>query len=380
MKTRFFNYLRFNRAERNGTLALFILTTALFAIPEISRYFHAEKRTDFEPFKQEIQAFRKTLENNEHAPGSSGDALFHFDPNTASFDDFVRLGLSEKVSNIICNYRDKGGDFRSPDDFQKIWSLKKDDFARLLPYIRIGSTPEKSHEKSSEKPIPELFAFDPNTASETDFQRLGLPDRTVKSILNYRDKGGRFRKKEDLEKIYTLDEEDYARIASYATFSEIYANAEASRPVVYAGGFAAASKKNSISGPVDINRASVEVWTTLPGIGETRARQLVNYREELGGYSSVAQVAELHGLPDSVFQRIRPNLVIESTDIRKINLNTVSVTDLDAHPYISKRQAELIIAYREQHGAFSSSEDLSKMRAFSDQVWLAKIRPYLGVK
>ncbi len=380
MKTRFFNYLRFNRAERNGTLALFILTTALFAIPEISRYFHAEKRTDFEPFKQEIQAFRKTLENNESTAGSSANALFNFDPNTASFDDFVRLGLSEKVSNIICNYRDKGGDFRSPADFQKIWSLKKEDFTRLLPYIRIGSTPEKSHEKSSEKPAAELFAFDPNTASETDLKRLGLPDRTVKSILNYRDKGGKFRKKEDLEKIYTLDEDDFARIAPYATFSETYASADASRPVVYAGGFAVASKKNAVSGPVDINRAGVEAWTALPGIGETRARQLVNYREKLGGYTSVSQVAEMHGLPDSVFQRIRPNLVIESPDIRKINLNTVSQADLDAHPYISKRQAELIVAYREQHGAFSSPDDLGKMRAFSDQVWLAKIRPYLGVE
>ncbi|MFN0176872.1 MAG: helix-hairpin-helix domain-containing protein [Saprospiraceae bacterium] len=378
MKTRFFNYLRFNRAERNGTLALFILATVLFAIPEISRHFHAEKRTDFEPFKQEIQAFRKTLENDEHNAGSAAGTLFNFDPNTASFDDFVRLGLSEKVSNIICNYRDKGGDFRSPDDFQKIWSLKKEDFVRLLPYIRIGSTPEKSRVKVNEKPAPELFAFDPNTASETDLQGLGLPDRTVKSILNYRDKGGKFRKKEDLEKIYTLDEEDFIRIAPYATYSETYA--DASPPVVYAGGFAASSKKNSVSGPVDINRAGIEAWTTLPGIGETRARQLVNYREKLGGYFSVEQVAEMHGLPDSVFQRIRPNLHVGSTDIRKINLNTVSIADLDAHPYISKRQAELIVAYREQHGAFTSPEDLSKMRAFSDRAWLEKIRPYLGVE
>ncbi len=380
MKTRFFNYLHFNRAERNGTLALFFLAVVFFAIPKISPHFHAAKSTDFDPFQNEIQSFIIALGNEEYTTGPSAHALFNFDPNTASFDDFVRLGLSEKVSNIICNYRAKGGDFRSPDDFQKIWSLKKEDFSRLLPYIRIGIAPEKSHEKDHEKPAPELFAFDPNTATETDLQRLGLPDRTVKSMLNYRSKGGKFRKKEDLEKIYTLDDEDFARIAPFATFSESVAIADASRPVVYAGGFGAASKKTSASGPVDINRADLEAWMTLAGIGETRARQLVNYREKLGGFLSVEQVGEMHGLPDSVFQRIRPNLVFSTADIRKINLNTVSVADLDAHPYISKRQAELIVAYREQHGAFSSPEDLGKMKAFSDRAWLAKVGPYLGLE
>ncbi|MBC7775630.1 MAG: helix-hairpin-helix domain-containing protein [Phycisphaerae bacterium] len=380
MKTRFFNYLRFNRAERNGTLALFVLAAVFFAIPEISRYFRVSPKTDFAPFQIETQAFRAALANGKNDARESSGALFNFDPNTASFDDFVRLGLSEKVSNIICNYRDKGGDFREPADFQKIWSLKKEDYTRLLPYIHIGTAEETPREKRPEKPAAELFAFDPNTSTEEDLLRLGLPNRAVKSILNYRSKGGQFRKKEDLEKIYTLDEDDYDRIAPYATFSGAIASAAVTRPVVYAGGFAAPSKKGLDKGPVDINRANVEDWMSLPGIGETRARQLVNFREKLGGFISVRQLGEMYGLPDSVFQGIKANLVISTADIRKINLNTASVADLDTHPYISKRQAELIVAYREQHGAFASSDDLGKMRAFSDQAWLAKVGPYLGVE
>ncbi len=380
MKTRFFNYLRFNRAERNGTLALFILAVVFFAIPEIARQLRTEKRTDFVPFKTEIQAFRMALGNGENKVDGSAGALFNFDPNTASFDDFVRLGISEKVSNIICNYRAKGGDFREPSDFQKIWSLKKEDYARLLPYIHIGSAPEADPEKTTKKQVAEPFAFDPNTATEADLQRLGLPDRTVKSILNYRDKGGKFRKKEDLEKIYTLAEVDYARIAPFVNVSETLASSANTRPVAYAGGFATPTKKPLAKAPVDINRAGMEDWMTLPGIGETRARQLVNYREKLGGFLSVDQVREMFGLPDSVFQAMKPNLVLSTRDLHKINLNTASLADLDAHPYISKRQAELIVAFREQHGAFASAEDLGKMRAFSDRIWLAKVGPYLGVE
>jgi competence ComEA-like helix-hairpin-helix protein len=88
----------------------------------------------------------------------------------------------------------------------------------------------------------------------------------------------------------------------------------------------------------------------------------------------------MRSLPDSVFQQIRPWLRLGATQLRKINLNTASVADLDAHPYISKRQAELIVAYREQHGAYHAPEDITKMRAIADQAWLSKIKPYLGVE
>ncbi|MFN0213373.1 MAG: helix-hairpin-helix domain-containing protein, partial [Saprospiraceae bacterium] len=260
MKTQFFNYLRFNRAERNGTFALFLLAFLFFAIPEIARLLRSEHDTDFGAFRQETLEFRKTLENTEKEPAFS---LFYFDPNTASFEDFIRLGLNENVSNIICNYREKGGNFRQPDDFQKIWSLNKKDYARLLPYIRIGSPEKLTAGKEIEKPVAEPFAFDPNTASEADLLRLGLPSRSVKSILNYRNKGGQFRKKEDLEKIYTLGEEDYARIAPFVTLTAPAASA--ALPVVYAGGYKSPGKQNKVPGPVDINLANMEVWMTLPG-------------------------------------------------------------------------------------------------------------------
>lgn len=374
MKTRFFNYLRFNRAERNGTIVLIALAVLFFAIPEITHHLRPRGSTDFQPFQREIQAFRASLGNAASAPET---ALFVFDPNTASLEDFVRLGLSEKVANTICNYRNKGGSFREAADFQKIWSLQKEDFDRLLPYIHIDSGSETVVEKSAEKPQAELFAFDPNIASESDLFRLGLPFRTVKSILNYRTKGGQFRKKEDLEKIYTLEEEDYQRIAGYATFSETANAPMASKPAAFTSKYP--DKKTSTMS-VDINQAGLETWRTLPGIGETRAKQLLSFREKLGGFRSVEQVAEMSGLPDSVFQSIKARLVVGAAEIRKINLNTASVAELDAHPYITKRQAELIVAYREQHGAFASAEDIGKMRAISDQAWLAKVRPYLGVE
>lgn len=375
MKKTFSNYLRFTRAERNGTLLLLLLTLGLFGLPVLIRQTKAPAlQRDFSLFSTEIAAFKAAVsqKTTQKAPGQ----LFYFNPNTASVSDFISLGLSEKVANIIENYRKKGGKFRAPSDLQKIWSLSEADYERLLPYIQMDETPEKETQETAEKPAVEYFEFDPNTVSEADLARLGLPARTIKSILNYREKGGVFRKKEDLQKMYTLEEADYARLAPWILCAPPALAQNAPRPAMY-GSAAFAPAASAI---LDINLAEEEDWKSLPGIGATRAGYLMQFRNNLGGFSSIEQVAETKGLPDSVFQNIRSRLTLGAREIRKINLNTTSVAELDAHPYVSKRQAELIVAYRELHGAYQSAQDIAQMRAISDPVWLKKVMPYLGIE
>jgi DNA uptake protein ComE-like DNA-binding protein len=380
MKTRFLSYLYFSRKERIGTVVLLVVCVVAFLVPEIVRQLQPSRSTDFAPFESEIQAFRQAARDTETPAGEPVGDFFYFDPNVASFDDFVRLGLSEKVANIICNYRDKGGKFRTAEDFQKIWSLRPSDYERLRPYIRLESAGRTAFEPAPEKPQAEPFAFDPNTASEDDLKRLGLPARTVKSILGYRSKGGVFRKKEDLQKIYTLTEEDYERLQDYITLSVPITSATAPRPVTYAGG-AVAERNSAAKGPVDINRSSVEDWARLPGVAEWRARLIVNFRERLGGFASVEQVAGLREVPDSVFQKIKTSLVADFPIYRKLNLNAVSTEDLDAHPFFTRKQAEIVTNYRANHGSFATTADFAKIKAFErDPAWVAKVMPYLSVE
>jgi competence ComEA-like helix-hairpin-helix protein len=376
MKSIVVSSFHFSRTERIGAIFLAVICTAIFALPDIAGKFKSQTATDFSKFQTEIQAFRRASPSATPAAG-----MFAFDPNTASFDDFVRLGLSEKVANIICNYRDKGGTFREPEDFQKIWGLSKENYERLLPFIRIESFENEGFETKQAAQKIELFTFDPNTATEQDFLRLGLPKWTVKSILNYRAKGGQFRKKEDFRKIYTLDEEDYLRLESYITIGggEVAAT-EAPRPQMYSGGSGNPAPNFAAKISLDINRASVEDWQKIPGIGEKRARQMVNFRESLGGFLSIEQVSEMYGLPDSIFQKIRPMLTLSGGGVRQLNLNAATFDDLEGHPYISGKQAKLIVAYREQHGAFASVDDLAKIATLTDKKWLEKVRPYLTVK
>ena len=61
---------------------------------------------------------------------------FRFNPNTASLDDFKRLGFSEKQAQSILNYREKGGKFRRKSDFAK--SFVVPGMLRFMGLQRVG--------------------------------------------------------------------------------------------------------------------------------------------------------------------------------------------------------------------------------------------------
>ncbi len=78
-----------------------------------------------------------------------------------------------------------------------------------------------------------LFTFDPNTVDSAGWKKLGLKDKTVRTIIHYREKGGRFRHPEDIRKIYGLRKEDADRLVPYIridTQNEIATNLAPTKP------------------------------------------------------------------------------------------------------------------------------------------------------
>ena len=61
----------------------------------------------------------------------------------------------------------------------------------------------------------------------------------------------------------------------------------------------------------EINSATVDEWKAFPGVGDVLANRIVKFRNSMGGFKSVEQVAKTYGLSDSVFQVIRPYLYIK---------------------------------------------------------------------
>lgn len=217
-----------------------------------------------------------------------------------------------------------------------------------------------------------LFYFDPNVLSIAQWQQLGVKEKTATGIRHYIDKGGKFRQATDINKIWGLSETMKMRLEPFIRIAALEKNN------AYNKSYIKSDKKPFEKKPVlafDINAADTSDYISLPGIGSKLAGRIVNFRERLGGFFSVEQVGETFGLPDSTFQKIKPFLQFSGAGIKKININTVTLDELKAHPYIRWQLADIIIRYRLQHGNFLSVSDLRKIMAIKEDIF-NKISPY----
>lgn len=222
-----------------------------------------------------------------------------------------------------------------------------------------------------------LFPFDPNTLNAEDWQRLGLREKTIKTILNYISKGGKFRKPEDLQRIYGLFPDEYERLAPFVRINAPGADFQAGQYTDSVAGEKKITKSVSRNyTEVEINSADTSAFIALPGIGSRLAGRIVHFREKLGGFYSIAQVGETFGLADSVFQQIKPLLKLQAHSLKKININTASAEELKGHPYLKWNIIHAMLAYRKEHGPFRKKEELKLVMAVSDEFY-QRIAPYL---
>jgi competence protein ComEA len=222
-----------------------------------------------------------------------------------------------------------------------------------------------------------MFYFDPNTLSADGWKKLGVKDKTIASMQKYIAKGGRFREPDDLRKVWGLRNDEKDRLVPYVrivgmeekTYTNYSSNYQPYEKKVY--------EKKAIA-VVDINAGDSAAFDGLPGIGAGFSRRIIKFRDKLGGFYKVEQVAETFGLPDSVFQKIKPYLKIEAENITKININSATEEELKAHPYIRWQLAKIISEYKKQHGAYKTLNDLKKIMAINEETF-QKITPYLSL-
>lgn len=67
---------------------------------------------------------------------------------------------------------------------------------------------------------------------------------------------------------------------------------------------------SAVSYPINLNTATVEELTSIDGLGESRASAIIEYRDYLGGYTSVEQIKEISGIGDATYSKIAPYLTV----------------------------------------------------------------------
>ena len=167
--------------------------------------------------------------------------------------------------------------------------------------------------------VVETFAFNPNTVTVQDLCRLGFSRKQAEAIVNYRSKGGVFRRKEDFAKSYVVADSVYKRLEAYIEI-----------PLI------------------DLNEADVAQLDELPGIGEWYAEKIVEYREKLHGYSFKEQLLDIYRFDRDKYDALSDLVTVDEP--YAFPLWTLSADSLRLHPYIRNYEtARSIILFRDNN-------------------------------
>lgn len=219
---------------------------------------------------------------------------------------------------------------------------------------------------------PKLTTFDPNTVSEDGWEKLGLKAKQIHTIRNYLNKGGKFRNKEDLKKIYGISEEDYTRLSPFINITNDTKDKELYKEQITQK---QSAKDKAIH--LDVNTADSISFLEVRGIGPSFAKRIIKYRELLGGFYSIEQLKEVYGIDSLKYNMIVPQLEVLTPPFRKFNLNNVSMAELRKHPYFDYSTAKAIIDRRILKGPFASPDQLREL--LIKPTTLLRIMPYLEI-
>ena len=254
---------------------------------------------------------------------AEGKHLFPFDPNTATAEELQQLGLAPfQVRNII-KYRSKGGVYRSPMDFARLYGLTRKQYRELEPYITIGDDYEPASTLAS---VQAYIA-----QKEADKQAAHAAYEAYKAQNTYKPNRG--------------NDRDTLRYPLKLKAGE----------------------------HINLVTADTTQLKKVPGIGSGWARAILNYGKRLGGYVAVGQLQEIEGFPEETL----PYFSIANPQTEKINLNTATLAQLRKHPYVNFYQAKAICDYRRLKGKLTNLSQLHLLKDFTSEA-IERLRPYVA--
>jgi DNA uptake protein ComE-like DNA-binding protein len=317
-----------------------------------SEYVHLLK--EFESLKKDYPETRKSM--------------FTFDPNTISREKLDSLGIPVFVKRNLLNYRNAGGRYSSIQDVRKIYGMNDSIFNVIEDYIVISedtrsvSENNKSFNKNAEVKNVIRGSIDPNNADYNQLVNFGFNSFQSKNITEYRRKGGAFKTKADLLKIYGIDSAFYNSIEKNITIK-----VADEMPVL---------KDYPVLVHIELNSADSTELMKLNGIGAVYANRVIKYRNLLGGFYSTSQLLEVYNFSLETFNKIESSIYVDTLLVKKIRINFAEYPEMLRHPYLNKDQVTAILKYRNQNGSFQDIFQL-KTTGLVDPETFSRIRPYL---
>jgi len=307
LKQFFIEYFSMNRMQQSGTMVLIVLIIVVALLPRIvARYNANRNQPDFARFDS-IMANYEPLVNepdSRQADTKIADTIFTFDPNTATYDDFLSMGLSERISANIVKYRNSGGKFRTPNDFARIYGINDSIYSRLKPYISIAANSQNYTKQSTKKKYAdnkrlekydrivyepkELLIVELNSADSAQLVALrGIGKVLAHRIIAYREMLGGFYSVEQLREIKSLPPETYANLYTQFTID------------------------TSRISKINLNNFQYKQLSRHPYMPVAQLNSITNYKRLMGNFRSVSDLLKYKLVDTLTYEKISPYLEVK---------------------------------------------------------------------
>lgn len=320
----FKDYLDLHQREKRGLIALIILISLAFLIMSLVPYVvspsfpnqdELEKRMAHLVHANDSLALQrdsllklnkstnynykkaKNFPSSRSNKGNNSISYFNFNPNNSTQDEWRKLGLNNGQIRTIKKYLAKGGKFYKPEDLAKIYSIPKEQYENLRPYIQIPEVRKESPFKKKELFETENFSkeetskdirLDLNTADTVSLKKLkGIGSYFSKKVVEYRKELGGFHTKEQLLEIWNFDAEKLEGIESNIFLKEAGLR------------------------QIRINHCSAEYLQKHPYIKWNQAKALIAYRDQHGVFNEVEDIKKCHIITEELCQKIKPYLKLD---------------------------------------------------------------------
>lgn len=260
---------------------------------------------------------------------------------------------------------------------------------------------ESDMDFSEKKYVTEEFDFNPNELDYEQARKLGLSHKISLRLTNYLKAGGRFKKKEDLKKIYDFSDEDYKRLAPFAIFEE---EKEGDQKDAESGkGFEGNKEKDWASKkypkdsyptfevklfPFNPNELTYEEGRQL-GLSHQASKALVGFVKKGMVFRKKEDIKMVYGFTDEDYERLKDLIQIEEKndgiaanedtgrDEKRerpktfqqfeekepvlIDINTATIEDWKKLKGIGSSFSNRIVKYRDLLGGFTHPEQLKEV-------------------
>lgn len=312
------DFFYFSRGQRTGIIVLIVLIALALIANYMLPYFFPATEKAGTAFLKEAERFKKSLvsrdslrqvdwqrkyeerqrqyeEKYKHKPlyfsskkfdKKTAYTLFAFDPNAVDSAAFVRLGLKPFIASNILKYRKRGGAYRTPADFAKVYGISTDKFNELEPYIKIAEIKPVKTESATAKRTD--IVVDLNSADTTLLMQVkGIGRGYAKGIVRFRQQTGGFVSVDQLSEIYGMRPENLAKIRPFCKVNP------------------------DMVQKIKVNIASAERLKIHPYINFYQAKAIYELRRKKGKLKDISDLKMLSEFEPEALNKLKPYLNFE---------------------------------------------------------------------